>query len=228
MAETRRRGRRPPRERETPPARPAGYLDLQPRQFVDTTRPAPVVRPVPERPPERGSPVRAPPPAVREIAGRGRMAIDTEKGIFRTVEPAAPAMSARQFEAERQRLLREFGEDAGNPGSFSCQGCRQCANCMFCVDCAGCYHCTHCTRCQDCSHCTHAEDCRGCHGCAYCVRSSNCSGSSYLTLCHACSDCTYCLGCVGLQKKDFHILNVKYGKTEYFRILKALQAELRL
>ena len=199
MAGTRRAARRQPK-----------YLDLQPRQFLDTTRQAPSVRPVPER----GLVVRAPP----------------EREVLRAPEkpaaPAAPAMSRRQFENEYQRLLREFGEAADNPGSFSCQGCRQCANCMFCVDCQGCYRCTHCTGCQDCSHCTHAEDCRTCHGCAYCVRSSNCSGSSYLTMCHSCSDCTYCLGCVGLQKKDFHILNVSYGKTEYFRILKALREEM--
>jgi hypothetical protein len=209
MAETRRGAKRRRR-----------YLDLQPRQFVDTTRQVPSVRPVPER----GTIVGAPPPPMREITGR--MAVDTEKGVYRSLEPAAPVMTRRQFETEHQRLLREFGEAADNPGSFSCQGCRQCANCMFCVDCQGCYRCTHCTRCQDCSHCTHAEDCRTCHGCAYCVRSSNCSGSSYLTMCHSCSDCTYCFGCVGLQKKDFHILNVQYGKTEYFRILKALREEM--
>ncbi len=162
---------------------------------------------------------------MREI--RGSMYVDTEKGVFRAPAPAEePVMSRREFEAELQRLLRRHAEAGENPGSFSCTGCRQCAGCMFCVDCQGCYRCTHCTRCQDSSHCTHCEDCRSCHGCAYCVRSTGCTGSSYLVLCQSCSDCTYCFGCVGLQKKDFHILNVKYTRTEYFRMVKALRAAL--
>jgi hypothetical protein len=33
---------------------------------------------------------------------------------------------------------------------------------------------------------------------------------------------------VGLAKKDFHILNVKYTRSEYFRIVEALKAELGL
>ncbi len=31
---------------------------------------------------------------------------------------------------------------------------------------------------------------------------------------------------MGLQKKDFHILNVKYTRNEYFRIVKALREEM--
>ena len=42
----------------------------------------------------------------------------------------------------------------------------------------------------------------------------------------ACSECTYCFGCVGLAKQDFHILNVKYTRAEYFRIVKSLEEEL--
>jgi hypothetical protein len=42
----------------------------------------------------------------------------------------------------------------------------------------------------------------------------------------ACADCTYCFGCVGLVKKEFHILNVPYPRTQYFEIVKRLTAEL--
>ena len=74
----------------------------------------------------------------------------------------------------------------------------------------------------------HCQDCQNCHRSSYCEQSSSCVGSSYLVLCHSCSDCTYCFGCIGLAKKDFHILNVKYGKNQYFRIVKALKAEMGL
>jgi hypothetical protein len=198
--------------KDPPPARrETRYLDLSRSQHFDTTRPAP-------------APAR-PSPAAREAAGRPAAPAD---GRTREPEPSGPLLTRRQFEAEHQRLLRQFGESGENPGSFSCQGCQNCASCMFCVDCAGSYRCTHSTRCRDSSHLTHCEDCQNCHGCAYCARCENCSGSSYLVLCRSCSDCTYCFGCVGLSKKDFHILNVKYTKNEYFRLVRALQAEMKL
>jgi uncharacterized metal-binding protein len=71
-------------------------------------------------------------------------------------------------------------------------------------------------------------DCVGCHDCAYCVRTENGTRSNYLVLSRNCSECSYCFGCVGLSKKDFHILNVKHSRSEYFRIVKSLQAELGL
>ncbi len=185
-------------------------------------------RRAPRTMPDRGpAPAREPSaPAIREVTGP--MFIDTARGEFKDLRPAEPVMSRRQFEAEYQRLLRAAVEAGENPGSFSCQDCRRCANCMFCVACDGCYHCTHSNRCRDSAHLTHCDDCESCNACAYCARCAHCTGSSYLVMCQSCSDCTYCFGCVGLSKKDFHILNVKYTKTEYFRIVKALRAELGL
>ncbi|HUL61200.1 MAG TPA: caib/baif family protein [Anaeromyxobacteraceae bacterium] len=164
-------------------------------------------------------------PGVRVITASGF--VDTAAGRFADrAAPPPPGMSRREFEQEYQRLLRAFAQEDENPGSISSTGCRQCVSCMFCKDCEECYRCTHCQGCQASSSLTHCVDCTGCHDCAYCVRSENCTRSSYLVLCRSCSECTYCLGCVGLAKKDFHILNVKYGKTEYFRIVKALEKEL--
>jgi hypothetical protein len=60
------------------------------------------------------------------------------------------------------------------------------------------------------------------------VRSESCTRSNYLVLSRSCSECNYCFGCVGLQKQDFHVLNVKYTRSEYFRIVKSLEAELGL
>ncbi|WP_242346567.1 caib/baif family protein [Anaeromyxobacter terrae] len=157
------------------------------------------------------------------------MFIDTAAGTFQDLRPPAPpVMSRREFEAELQRLLREYAGDASNPGSIHCEGCQRCTSCMFCVDCVECYRCTHSRGCRSSSHLTHCVGCEGCHDCAYCVESENCTQSSYLVLSRACSECTYCFGCVGLAKKDFHILNVKYSRTEYFRIVKSLQEELGL
>jgi hypothetical protein len=58
------------------------------------------------------------------------------------------------------------------------------------------------------------------------VQSENCSNSAYLVLSKNLSDCTYCFGCVGLSRKDFHILNVGFSRQEYFEIVKKLKKEL--
>jgi hypothetical protein len=71
-------------------------------------------------------------------------------------------------------------------------------------------------------------DCKQCHHCAYCVQSENCTSSAYLVLCRNLSDCNYCFGCVGLSKKDFHILNVPFPRAEYFKQVKRLRAEMGL
>jgi hypothetical protein len=145
-----------------------------------------------------------------------------------TDAPSPERLSRREFQAELDRLLREHEREADNPGSVRCQGCRRCVSCMFCVDCEDCHRCTHCTACRASSHLTHCRGCESCHDCAYCEDSEHCVRSNYLVLSRGCSDCSYCFGCVGLSKKDFHVLNRAYTRAEYFRIVKALRAELGL
>ena len=136
------------------------------------------------------------------------------------------SLDRRRFQDELGRLVQTFSSDAGNPGSYACKDCVRCATCMFCVGCEGCYGCTHCTRCELCNNCSHCVDSKSLHGCAYCVQSENCSSSAYLYLSRNLSDCTYCFGCVGLSKKDFHILNVAFGRQEYFDLTGKLKREL--
>jgi hypothetical protein len=60
------------------------------------------------------------------------------------------------------------------------------------------------------------------------VQSENCTSSAYVFLSQNLSDCNYCLGCVGLSKKDFYVLNVAFPRTEYFKIYGRLRKELGL
>ena len=62
-------------------------------------------------------------------------------------------------------------------------------------------------------------------GCPACERSAR---SSYLVRSIECSDCTYCFGCVGLSKKDFHLLNQPYDRRTYFALTQKLMRDLRL
>jgi hypothetical protein len=142
--------------------------------------------------------------------------------------PSPELLDRRGFDAALKALLETHQGSAENPGSVRCERCRACVSCMFCKDCEACHRCTHCTGCQASSHLTHCHDCTGCHDSAYCEQSVNCAGASYLVLCRDCSDCTYCFGCVGLAKKDFHILNRPYPRAEYFRIMEKLRGVLGL
>jgi hypothetical protein len=65
-------------------------------------------------------------------------------------------------------------------------------------------------------------------GCHHCFESEDCSRSSYVVLSVALSECAYCFGCVGLQHKEFHILNEAYSQQDYFRITARLSRELDL
>jgi hypothetical protein len=73
---------------------------------------------------------------------------------------------------------------------------------------------------------THCEACRECRSLAYCQRCEHCADSNYLVECRYCFECDYCFGCVGLVKQDFHILNRKYSRADYFREVKRLRDAL--
>jgi hypothetical protein len=68
----------------------------------------------------------------------------------------------------------------------------------------------------------------GCLGCQHCIESDRCAGSAYLVRSVECTGCTYCFGCVGLNRRDFHILNERYDRATYFETAARLARELRL
>lgn len=111
-----------------------------------------------------------------------------------------------------------------NPGSYRSEECVRCYDCMFSTRSTQCYQCTYCADCESCNNCTHCKWCRHCDGSNYCVESMHCSGCSYVIMSRYCYDCVFCFGCVGLVKKEFHILNQPFRRDEYFRIVKELKA----
>ena len=70
--------------------------------------------------------------------------------------------------------------------------------------------------------------CTGCLACQHCLESERCIGSAYVVRSIGCSGCTYCFGCVGLARRDFHILNEPYDRATYFEITRRLARELRI
>ncbi len=131
--------------------------------------------------------------------------------VLAAARASVAALGKREFLEEYARLTKQFSSDPGNPGSYACKDCEGCANCI---------------RCELCNNCTHCIDSRNCHSCAYCIQSENCTGSAYLVMSKSMSECNYCFGCVGLRNKDFHILNVEFSRTEYFKVVNKLRRDL--
>ncbi len=129
-----------------------------------------------------------------------------------------------EFERQLRALTQRAALGAENPGSYKSTGCERCYDCMFTTGSTQCYQCTYCADCQNSSNCTHCAACEDCHGCNYCVRSQRLSGCSYVIASRDCHDCLFCFGCVGLVKKEFHILNQPLRRDEYFRLVTDLKA----
>lgn len=136
-------------------------------------------------------------------------------------------MDKRTF-TDGLRALQRSVDTTANPGSFDTERCAGCAHCNFCSECTDCYRCNYAVGSEACTHCTHIRGCTRCHGSTHLVDCTDCADSQYLVMSTHCRECTYCFGCVGLVRKEFHILNEPYDRKTYFKIVKALTAELGL
>lgn len=137
-------------------------------------------------------------------------------------------MNKLEFLSQLRQLA---GDYAGGETNLACIGSADLAHCvsvLFSRDMQACTRCTHCSGCSDCTHISHSHGCTDCHHSAYCLQCDHCSHSAYLVQCSWCVDCTYCFGCVGLNKKEFHLLNQRYSKDEYFKLTAVLGRELGL
>lgn len=115
---------------------------------------------------------------------------------------------------------------SGAERNFNCEDCVQCSNCRFCRGCVKCAECTYCEDSEDCTGCTQSKRCKGCSASSYLEDCRDCRESRYLHLCVACEACVHCLGCVGLEGAEFHILNERYSRKEYFDILRTVRESL--
>jgi len=132
-------------------------------------------------------------------------------------------LSKRDFERALQALAKEANASKENPGSYKSEDCTRCFDCMFTTSSTDCFSCTYCSNCLTCSDCTHTHGCTNVHASSYCVNSTNCYKSSYVIMSSNCYECVFCFGCVGLVKKEFHILNQQFPRKTYFKLVKQLK-----
>ena len=135
-------------------------------------------------------------------------------------------LSVKTLLAELEALRRNHGIGQ-NVGCVEIEGCVACSDCVFSSGCERCHRLRYSDHCRDCYDLTHCSHCERCYATAFADHCDQCVGCSHVAWCSNCSGCDYCFGCVGLVDKDFHILNRKYSRGEYFRMVKRLQAELK-
>jgi hypothetical protein len=136
------------------------------------------------------------------------------------------AVDAEEFTATVERLLAEHGAAPPSPGCVETVESTACTDCVFCKSCVRCYRSRYSVGCEDGFFLTHCRACTQSNALSYCTECSHCSNSNYLVRCVGCFECDYCFGCVGLVRKEFHILNVKYSRSEYFARTAALRKAL--
>lgn len=141
-----------------------------------------------------------------------------------TEEERASVVAA--FRTEYERLVADYVERGNNVGCVECVGCVGCTDCVFCRDCVRCYRSRYSVGCSESQLLTHCERCRDSRSLAYCQECDHCGDANYLVSCSYCFECDYCFGCVGLVKQDFHILNKKYTRSDYFREVAKLRQAL--
>jgi hypothetical protein len=137
-----------------------------------------------------------------------------------------PALSRADFETELRRLRETHEQDVANERCVECSACQRCKDCTFCKSSVALVRCHYCVDSRTSSDCTHCRGCKDLVSCNHCVQSERCAQSSYLVRSVDCTGCTYCFGCVGLNKKDFHILNKPYDRSTYFALTARLAREL--
>lgn len=132
-------------------------------------------------------------------------------------------LQKREFERALQTLLQTYGRDNDNPTSYQSDSSQRCHACMFTTQSQDCFHCTYCHQCKECSDCTHCTRSTNCTQSSYCTDAHHCIKSSYMLMSQHCYECVFCFGCVGLVKKEFHILNQPFPRKVYFELVAQLK-----
>lgn len=133
-----------------------------------------------------------------------------------------------EFEAALRALTQTYDAMRENPGSYQSENNVRCMDCMFTTHSRDAYQCTYCSHVVQCAGLTHCHHCTSVTRSSYCQHSSFLSGCSYVMYSSNCHECVFCFGCVGLVKKEFHILNVPFKRDAYFRIVKELEVSFGL
>lgn len=110
-------------------------------------------------------------------------------------------------------------------------------NCFACFDaheCQDCYYLQDCWRTKDSMDMTFSDGSELCYeGFSIGLTTYNCNFCNYVRSCSDCEycellfSCKHCFGCIGLQNKEYCILNKPYPREEYSKKLEEIKAEMK-
>ncbi|MEK7524647.1 MAG: hypothetical protein AAB588_06515 [Patescibacteria group bacterium] len=123
-----------------------------------------------------------------------------------------------------------------NEGSYG-EDIHNCKNTFWGFDSKDLHDCTYVYYCHDhskdlvdCSHFGFSESCYEIMSGGYLNNCSFCTGcwfSSDIDYCELVYNSNHCFGCVGLNHKEYHILNQPYSKEEYFKEVARIKEQMK-
>lgn len=141
-----------------------------------------------------------------------------------------------EFEKTKLEVPRKFAhlnktENCTGDYMENSKNCLECFNvfqsedCMYLIDC---------WRSRDCLDSMFSDGSELCYECfSFGLQTYNCNFCSYI---RSCADCEYsellfscknCFGCIGLQSKQYYILNKPYSKEDYYKKVAEIKAKMR-
>lgn len=148
-------------------------------------------------------------------------------------------LSHPEIYAQIEPLLRSVPRNAmygeNNEGSYG-DNIRNCKNSFWIFDSFGLHDCYYtyngddAKNLYDVTHLGWAEDCfeimsgGNLYTCMFC---SGCWYSNNLTYCELVYNSRDCFGCVGINHKEFHILNQPYSKDDYFKRIAEIKDQMK-
>jgi hypothetical protein len=124
---------------------------------------------------------------------------------------------------QSENCTGEYVEKSKN--CFSCFDAHESQDCCYLQDC---------WRTKDCVDMTFSDGSEMCYDSfSIGLNTYNCNFSDFIRTCSDCEycelcfSCKHCFGCVGLQSKEFYILNKPYSRDEYFKKIEEIKTQMK-
>lgn len=161
----------------------------------------------------------------KEEIARLKREFSTAEGKTRIMEKFAALCAA----VPRVYMHNTNNENCTGDYIYNCKNCQLCFDLRECEDSNYCYNTFNLKNCSDASYAKDGEliyDSVSAVGinfnfCYICWYGAN------LDFCELCFNCQDCLGCIGLNKKRFCILNKQYGEEDYRKRAAEIKTDLR-
>lgn len=161
---------------------------------------------------------------------------EAEVSKFSLKNPAKWDEARAKFEALKLKTPRRATHSVQSENSIG-EFLIRSKNCVVCFDaheCEDCMYIQDCWRTKDCIDMTFSDGTELSYECfSIGLNTYNCHFSNYIRGSSDCEysellfNCKHCFGCVGLQSKEYYILNQPYSKEDWFKKVAEMKDEMR-